>query len=67
MQRSKVLDVLKFKCVKLLVVEERDTKMFVRFIASLPEKMQRSKVCDVLKFGFLQTPAKLCVINEFIL
>ena len=30
MQRSKVFDVLKFECVKLLVVEERDTKMFVR-------------------------------------
>ncbi len=41
--------------------------MFVRFIASLPEKMKHSKVYDVLKFGFLHTPAKLCVINEFIL
>ncbi len=67
MQRSKVFDVLKFECVQLLVVEERDTKTFLCFIASLPEKMKHSKVCDVLKFGFLHTPAKLCVINEFIL
>ena len=63
-KRSKVFDVLKFGvCVQTFSrPTKEDTKTFLRLRVLFLKK--RSKVFDVLKFGFLQTSAKLCILNE---